>query len=417
MEKILTILQDAETTSHDGQVQESSKYSQSTKLLSFTERFFNSLGNDVFEYKVYQVLNSLEVVNRYDVFQRVSPETTKNIFSQYLTIFKDRYIWKLDSDPDAMEKLGRLFGENPRLTMASLSAKLNKLSSSLLVDGFDLRTKDNFKFDFLDINFYQPFKHATEDPLVLRKGLSMKQHPLNLLVTMVNDENVLNTFLKRSRSSISPLKLQNFMVAQSLEGSQAFKIIVKRYLRNSDPERTIHSPFEGYHLGSSKSETDSDIEIVKAIVASRSRLVDRLLSYRDYKFGLLRMDESKQDTNEKVVKILANIFDRFFGVCYRMDAKYCNGWVENLIEFYLQNDKNEKLFEQLFKDSILNFRQAYVGLKFDKLQFHWDKRDEKSKTSPKKSFKKWQNVKSKDFIEDVRNVLADSKLSHEKASG
>lgn len=415
MDKILTILRDAESTSHSEEVSGKAKVVSEDSELGYEDRFFSSLGNDVFEYRVILVLNKLQVVNHYSVFQQVSPETTKNIFRQYMDIFKERYTWKVNGNPESFGDLGRLFGQSPLSTMASLTAKINQLSSSLLVDGPEIRKKNQFKFDFPDVLFYQPFKVATEDPLVLRKGLSMHNHPLNLLATMVNDESVLKTFLERSRSQVSLLKLQNFMVAQSLEGSQAFKILVKRYLRHLDPETTIHSPFEGYHLANSDPDTESDIEIVKAIVASRSRLMDRLLPYRDYKFALLSMNESQQDTNEKVVKILADMFDRFFGVCYRIDAKYCDEWVEKLIVFYLQNEKNEALFEQLFKESILNFRQAYAGLQFDNFQFRWNKRNEKS---PKKKsrYNGLSPSHSKGLVKDVRALLEASKLFHEKAS-
>lgn len=417
MEKILTILHDAESASQEEQVAVTEIAREVADTKSFSERFFQSLGNDVFDYKVIQVLNSLQIVNQYDVFQQVSPETTRNIYGQYLAIFKDRYLRKLDPDVHVLEKLGRLFGDLPLPTLASLTAKLRKLSSSLLVDGADLPKREPFRFDFGDILFYQPFKQATADPLVLRKGLSMTQHPLNLLATMVNDEDVLQTFLQRSQSSILPLKLQNFMVAQSLEGAQAFKIVVKRYLRHSDPEKTIHSPFEGYHTATNSVDVDSDIEIVKAIVASRSRLVDRLLPYRDYKFALLSMDDTQQDTNEKVVKILANIFDRFFGACYRLDARYCNDWVELLIEFYLQNAEDEKLFEKLFKDCIFSFRQAYAGLKFDDFKFKWDKRDEKTaKLVKAASKKKKRNAVTTSLVKDVRTLLANSTPSRGKSS-
>lgn len=414
MDKILSILRDAESSSQQEENSKEENEHVISHSLSYKDRFFYSLGNDVFEYKVVLVLNKLEVVNHYGVFQLVSPETTKNIFRQYLDIFKERYMWKTEGDHESLADLGRLFGESPLTTMAKLNAKLSQLSASLLVDSDELRLKKQFKFDFPDVLFHQPFRLVTADPLVLRKGLSMQKHPLNLLVTMVNDENVLTTFLERSRSKVSPQTLQSFMVAQTMEGSQAFKILVKRYLRHLDPETTIHSPFEGYHLANTNSDTESDIEIVKAIVASRSKLVERILPYRDYKFALLRMDETLQDTNEKVVRILAEIFDRFFGACYKIDAKYCNKWVENLIEFYLKNEQNEALFEELFKESILNFRQAYAGSQFDNLTFKWDRRSERpgharKRPSSKMSVPKSELENSKHLVRDVRALLATSR--------
>lgn len=412
MEKILTILHDAESQSHD--VQTSSpelphKYSRT----GFAARFDTSLGNDVFEFSVTKVLNKLQIVNEYDIFQTVSTETAESIYRQYMNIIKDRYTWKVDPDVGAMEKLGRSFAENPLPTLASLSSQIDKLCGSLLVGGIDLSNKQQFQFDFPYIRIDQPIKQATSDPLILRKGLGMRRHPLTLLAFMVNDPDVIRGFLKRSRSKIPVLKIEKFMVAQSLEGSQAFKIIVKRYLRGSDPSKTIHSPFEGYHSATSNPESDSDIEIVKAIVASKSRLLDRLLPYRDYHFSFLRMHELSQDTNEKVVKILADLFDRYFGICYKKDARYCDEWVQNLIEFYLANELNEELFERLFKDSINNFRQIYSNLANDKFKLYWVTKERRA-AEKKEREKKWRDRHAVEIIRNAQSLIADSTQSHGK---
>ncbi|QFZ25460.1 hypothetical protein EJF18_10555 [Clavispora lusitaniae] len=408
MEKILSILHTAESTTVQNAAPEK-KVADTLTPEEFHQRFYSSLGSNVVEYQVTRMLSRLEIVNYYKVFQEVDPETTQSIFSRYASIFKDRYMWQIDPSENAMTELGLQFAENPSRTLSALDSKFHHMSKSLLTNFSELRKNDRVEFDFGPVELYQPFRSSTEDPLILRKGLSMKRHPLNLLAVMINDKKVLCEFLSRSRSEISPDLLLNFMTIQGIEGAQAFKILVKRILKDMDPEQTIRSPFESYHVANVSTESDSDIEIVKAIVASRSKLMERLLPYRDYKFGLSKLDDDKQDSNEKVVKILASLFDRYFGVCYRLDAKYCNEWVQNLVNFYLENDRNEALFEQLFKDSIINFQTNIASSKLEKMTFHWGKRSTATNN-------RGNELKTKELINETRALLARSKQPRAEVS-
>lgn len=413
MEKILSILQTAESNNSPASPsQEDEKTLVSTA--DFRENFYSSLGSSVFDYQVTKVLSRLQVINYYKVFREVDPETTKSIFARYSSIFKDRYIWQVDPRSGVMNDLGHMFAETPLRTLAALDAKFNQMCKSLLVDYPDLKSHERFAFDFPTIQFYQPFRVTTEDPLIMRKGLSMHKHPLNLLAVMIDDKNVVREFLRRSRSKILADFVHNAMAVQTLEGAQAFKILVKRILRDMDPEMTIQSPFESYHMPHAITENDSDIEIVKAIVASKSRLMERLLPFRDYKFSLLKLADDKQDSNKKMVKLLAGMFDRFFGVCYRADAKYCNEWVETLVQFYLANDKNEAMFQQLFKESIRNFQNISAGLTLEKLSFQWVKREDHRGLRRTKNSA--QQDKSQKMIDETRALLAHSKSTREAVS-
>lgn len=416
MEKILLILQTAESSNSSASVSQNTDVALSRA--DFEDNFYSSLGSSVFDYQVTKVLGRLQITNYYRVFREVDPDTTKSIFERYTSVFKDRYIWQMENRSNVMNDLGHLFAETPLRTLASLDAKFNQMCKSLLVDYSGLKTHKPFEFDFGPINFYQPFRSTVEDPLIIRKGLSMQKYPLNLLAMMVDDKDLLAHFLVRSRSKILADLLHNIMATQTIEGAQAFKILVKRILKDMDPEMTIHSPFEGYHMAKLSAENDTDIEIVKAIVASKSKLMERLLPYRDYKFSLLKLAEETQDSNEKIVKLLAGVFDRFFGVCYRLDAKYCNEWVEKLVHFYLDNDKNEAMFERLFKDSIQNFHNTVAALKLEKFSFQWVKRGNgrTPQRPPKEKDYSAHLHKSQKMIRDTRALLAHSKQSHADTS-
>lgn len=414
MEKILSILQTAESSHGPSPAHDDAKVSPLSRA-EFEKNFYSSLGSSVFDYQVTKVLGRLQIIHYYKVFREVNPETTKSIFERYTSVFKDRYIWQMNSQSNVLAGLGYLFAENPLRTLAVLDAKFDQMCKSLLVDFPGLKKNKPFKFDFRPIQFYQPFRAAIEDPLIMHKGLSMQKYPLNLLALMIDDKEVLVQFLLRSQSKILADLLHNSMAIQTIEGAQAFKILVKRILKDMDPEMTIHSPFESYHMANVSAENDSDIEIVKAIVASRSKLLERLVPYRDYKFSLLKLADEKQDNNEKIVKLLAGLFDRFFGVCYRMDAKYCNEWVGRLVQFYLANNKNEAMFERLFKESIQNFHTTVASLKLEKFTFQWVKREESQPGTPNKG-NTTQRLKSQKMIHDTRALLAHSKQLREGAS-
>lgn len=370
MEKILTILRDAQSTSPDTHLLDGPIIE---KKGSFDEkRFHFRLGQDVIDYSILSVLNLENHILHNKVFGEVGPDITKVITQRAIANTADRLHSQEDHASFAPLAMGYAFAERPSLTISKLKGRVSKFRTP--------KAGENIKhvIDSLPmVKFGEPFREKTLDPLALVKNTSMKKFPLNLFLLMIDDERVMQTFIRRSRASLTPCLALNIMSVQQLEGSLAFKILVKKHLRNIDPLRVSDSPFEGFHRYPASSD-DTDIEIVKAIAASRSRLVKRLESYRDYTFGLMNILPEEYSTNEAIVKWLASLFDRFFGSLYRSHTKYCDLWVKNLISFYLDNQANEELFERLFFECVRDFRKCIDKAKFDQHQFRWSRRRDRA---------------------------------------
>lgn len=370
MEKILTILRDAQSTTSETHLSEAPSME---KKGSFDEkRFHFRLGQDVIDYSILSVLNLEDHVLHNKVFGEVGPDITKVITQRAIANTADRLHSQEDHTIFAPLAMGYRFAEQPAQTISKLKGRISKFQTP--------KSDENVKhlIDSLPmVKFGEPFREKVLDPLALVKNTSMKKFPLNLFLLMIDDERVMETFISRSRASLTPRLALNIMSVQQLEGALAFKILVKKHLRDIDPLRVSDSPFEGFHRFPSSND-DTDIEIVKAIAASRSRLVNRLESYRDYTFGLMNIFPEEYSTNGAIVKWLASLFDRFFGSLYRSNAKYCDLWVKDLINFYLDNQANEELFERLFLECIRDFRKCIDKAKFDQHQFRWGRRRDKA---------------------------------------
>lgn len=389
MERILGILKDAETITSK----------ERHGLESFKARYHTSLGSEVLNYSIIRVLSEIEIVDKLEQFKDATPEETVNMFQQYVTLLTSAYKDTIDTSTSSVEQIGRLFGEDPQSTLRFLRSTIWSLRRTIVKGMTMEQEKKRFQFDFPAVWFFQPFREASFDPLVLDLRLGMKNHPLNLLLVSLDDKDVWKEFLKRSQSKVSLDRLQRFLIIQELEGKEAFKIAAKLYLQSVDPGRTIHSPFEGYHNDISDADTESDIEMVKAIAAGRSQFMRRLHNYRDYKIALTKLDPSKWDTNQKIVELTSRMFDRFFGASFRNDSNTCFSWVEHFIEFYLENQQNEQYFESVFHDSMETFSQACLSANADTKLFFLKRKEEaaarkvraagaerKRKSAPKRQF-------------------------------
>lgn len=393
MSKILTILEDASKEEAASKKENTLKEEEITfrprvqvPLNEVSEnRFFKGLGNDVFMLNVFQALSKLEVINQIKLFLETGPEHIKGVILRDAKRFQDAYLEQDNGSAMSMEEIGWEFVENPRSQLLTIYAAIRRLCREVLSVP-PTRSSERIQFEFPEVRFYNPFLRPTDDPLILRKGLSMTNHPLNLLCIMVDDINVLSEFLNRSRSKVSPILLRNYMVLQSMEGATAFKVLIKKHLRHLETERLDFSPLEGLYQATDG--VGSDLDIMKAIVASRSRILTRISGYRDYSFALLSLDPQQYQKNEDVVRILASAFDRYFAICYRLDAKYCDEWVQELIEFYLKNAANEKLFKTLFSEAVNGFRQSIATSAFEKHRYHWERANKKSNSPSKMSSKR-----------------------------
>lgn len=398
MNKILSILNNAE--SQEKQAESAEKLPISVPSPEeFRYRFYSQLGNDVFKYKALTCLNERDLIITHSMFREVDDKRTLGILHMYISMLMDPLRGQKILPKENMEQLGMLFGRDPRKCLSKLTGPIEQGCTELIGPS----AGKNMEFGF-PLWIFVNVREDSADPLFIRKALSAKTFQQNIPAVMINDENVVNRFVRKWNTNLTPRVLSNFMAAQAEEGSLAFKILVKKHLQHTDPQLTIYSPFESFHHPANGEDSESDIDIVKAIVASRSKLLQRLMNMRSYKQSLRSLREANYDTNEKIIKCLANLFDRYFGACYKNDAKYCDGWAGGLVEFYLKNGTNERLFKQLFGDAVRDFQELINSLRMDHVHERWAKEESKTKQGQEDETKMQSSPQTKRFEEFLKQA-------------
>lgn len=409
MEQILSILHNAHGTKTDTKESLIDMYDSDPK--EFLERNLTSLGDHVFKLKTIDILIALQLKSGIDIFKDSHPNHTKTVLHRYISAFKDQY--SQDSSSPSMSNVGMSFIQNPQQVNARLK---NKISNTALIAMKDIPTvSDNssLRLDFCRVNLYNPFRNGTVDPFALRKGLNTKKNPENLFSAMINDHKVLLGFLRYLKKRVLPIAIQNVMLSQSFYGDLALKVVVKSVLSGKDPRAILGTPFEFYHLDIP--EEGNRIKEMKAIIASRSMILRRLDWFPPHRKSLAMLEEKKIDNDEKILTIMADMFDRFFGVCYRLDAKYCEMWVKNLIAFYVENNGDEALHDRMLQDSVTEFRTMVSKLSFNFFGARWSeneylngKTDSDMKDSGEvKPTRKVQATRK--LLAEARRIIPDSK--------
>ncbi|KAM9899058.1 hypothetical protein OXX69_009632 [Metschnikowia pulcherrima] len=364
MKKILTILHNAHGTRVDSRESVLDVYE--TDRSKFDDRFYESLGNDVLGLRTVEMLIGLQLRNEIDVFKDSSPNHTRAILQRYISAFKDQYM--RESSFVSMASLGRLFHESPQRANTALNNSIKRIVLNATKDSPPRRKTSPLNLSFCRVNLYNPFRSCPVDPFSLRKGLSTKKHPSNLFSAMINDPVVIREFLRDLKKNLKPGALQNIMTAQSLSGELAFRIVVKRCLADTDPCAALDTPFEFYRLDIP--DELSKVKKLKAIIASKSMLLKRLDWFPPYRRSIAKLPQEKFDSNEKVTIFMEDLFDRFFGSCYRQDPKYCQNWIKDLVEFQSQCD-DDTLLDRLLQDSVKDFRSMFSGSSFNAFGARW----------------------------------------------
>ncbi|GEQ69793.1 hypothetical protein JCM33374_g3467 [Metschnikowia sp. JCM 33374] len=377
MEQILTILRNAHGTKTETRETILDQYD--SDLNAFRQRLLSFLGDDVFSLRTVDILIDLQLRNDIDIFKDSPSNHTKTVLQRYISAFRDQY--SRDSLSFSMKDIGKSFKENAQKTNSLLNNKIRRTALNAMKDMPPGHKNSPLNFEFCQFNLYNPFRNGTADPFALRKGLSTKKHPTNLFSAMVNNEKVIRGFLSLidKKSPTTPTVVQNIMTAQSFHGDLAFKVAVKWALVDTDPRSLLETPFEFYHLGTP--DEMNKINQFKAIVASRSMLLKRLAWFYPYRKSLAMLEEKNFDSKEKIVAIMADIFDRFFGICYKLDAKYCEQWVQNLMDFYSHNIKNEAFLDRLLEESVAEFREVVSKSSFNTFGARWSQNLQYNKRS------------------------------------
>lgn len=367
MEKILTILRDAEEHNDKtllfSETNTNSIVDEETSLC----RFHTALGAKLLNYQIHRLLNDLDIVGKYNGFENIKPDTCEHIFKHYTSALRESYLRKQNSVPFA--SLGEGFLLNPVQLNNKIRPQLNDIASQILMGYNDTKLPSKFSSNFPVIKLPNPFRGKVKHPLIFQKGLNAKGKPLNILPFLLDDEHILEDFLNKLRSSILPKLIVNLMKAQEVEGRAAFQLLITKYLGEFELCKGPLEAVNDFNLKDDE-ELESHLAVLKAIVAHKSNILTRLDSLRIYRSSISKVDFSSLKSSE-VMKLLGRSFDRYFSACYRADAKQCDFWVKDLVQFYRHNWSSEDFFEDMFAESINNLRERLTSATLQRLQETW----------------------------------------------
>lgn len=382
MEKILSILQDAETNIEKTDQHVSNEGVLQGTVTAATKESHALLGVKALDYHIFRLLNDAGIVSKYTVFENIKPETCDYILKQHAEILREKFLWL--NNALASSDIGEKFLQNPAHLHSELRPLLSQRLSQMLIDFNRVKKTPNLVLDFTNIRTPNPFRGRIDHPMMMRKGLNFEKTPLNLFCFIVDDHDVLSAFLGKLKSHLHPGLLLNLMKSQALEGNSAFKLLMTKHLKDDEAQFRLRHPIDSFGQ-TSIHELDSDLSVVKAIVAHKSRLLSRLDSLGIYTDSFAQLATSKIKDNEDIVNILASAFDRYFGACYRLDAKYCDNWVAGLLDFYLENWDEKWIFEKHFEQCITEFRDKLTQATLHRLLKTWAGKQGKNKGKHKPS--------------------------------
>lgn len=381
MEKILTILQDAEhNKENSAEASSDREYLLDRQIAAPKDSFHYSFGLKVLEYNILRTINDAEIVEKYSVFDNISAESCEVILKHHAETLRDNFIWL--NDASTLSRLGTAFINNPVHLSNELRPQLRRKAAQILVGFENVEKSPKLTYDLPEIRLPNPFRGLVDHPMMIRKGLSLKKRPANLLCFLVDDKKFLEVFLGKLRSSLLPGLLLNIMKCQKFEGSTAFKLLLIKHLKNPESNFYKTNPLDAF--GHSRiDELESEIAVLKAIVTHKSNLITRLDSFGIYKNSMAELDARRFKSSEDIVGTLGSSFDRYFGACYRVDAKHCDEWVACLLTFYQENWKDVRIFEEYFKESINGFKDQLAHAALTKLKTAWTSLHKKTRKSKK----------------------------------
>lgn len=192
---------------------------------------------------------------------------------------------------------------------------------------------------FSGIRLPSPNRFGTHNPYVIDKALN-NRGKYNILSFLPNDEEFLRHFVGRyqlpDQERLPVSHLQRSMAAYELEGRLLFEFLARstalaEAMAEKNPED--FNEMVGEFLYNNES--------LKAMVAQKSKLLSRLLSLKNYRISISRSSLYALSDEGKVVEFLANHFDRFFALYYRIFAREAHAWLDRLQAHCAENPISE----------------------------------------------------------------------------
>lgn len=394
MEKILGILKDAEgvhlakkkvpfkTEYYQPFDEKDILTDEEPELRRYSNKFSTTLGQELFTYNVIKTLNDKQIIMRNPSLWENDPQTCIPVYNTYIEKFKDKFNSVSDSLfnlPDitingklnSYQAMSRYFINNKSKCHNMIKKDLRNLSKTIVTHKYS-NFANHISLELPQMKVPNPYPYGTDSPLILRSAVPTEKNELNLLPFLLPDHLVLERFF--SKQQVNADLIQSLMVSQQMEGFYIFRILVKKNLQ-------ILSEMENRELIRNFIQKDtsdpnySDLEVIKAVIASMSKLPTRLSYSASYQQAL-KYNDIDLSNKKYLTTLMAEYFDRFIGVLYRIKPKEVDAWVTKFIAYYIENANSGSIQEKLAQ-SLDDFKMTIEAANINAYASSWDYQDRK----------------------------------------
>lgn len=416
MHRILGILEDVETYKTDDQDRDNYYYlpfedSELNESLRYSNKFSTNLGTDILKWNVVKYLNDKEIVARNPQFWQNDSRNTFTLYNFYWQKYRERFTERVRlengsflSNPELslngrlnlFQTLTKYFIEHDSLCYRKVKKDLRRLP---LINHKFSNYSNKFDYKLPPLKIPLVYDNEVINSLILNFQFpTSPSYQLNLLPFILSDTGVLKRWIKIIKSkTLNVGMLKSLIYSSQLEGSIIFKVMIKKKMQLiSEPEE--HKKIKGFIEDSEEIMVDT----VKCIIASKSRLPDRLIYSNDYK-GALAEFEGDLNDDQVIISELTGYFDRYFGVLYRNKPKEVDQWAASFINDYIKRFDEEYLNNELHL-ALKHFRNCIEQVRLQKHKALWH-------SIETKGLKRKENINFKSNL--FKNIVGDIEVHNQ----
>lgn len=401
MEKILGILKDAEGTHMNKKnarartgiyepFDEKDILNKNELVLRrYGNKFSTTLGQELFTYNVIKLLNDKEIILNNPAIWENDFQTCIPIYNAYIEKFKQEFNsisgslftqpeTTYDGQLNSYQAITKYFIDNKSKCHNMIKKDLRRLSKNIITHKYS-NFLNHVSLNLPKVKIPNTFPYGTDTPLIIQAAVPVNKNELNLLPFLLPDDGVLNKFFRNQE--IETNMIQSVMVAQQLEGFYIFRIMVKKHLQilNELENREL---IRNFIQNDTSNTDDSDIEIIKAIIASMSKIPSRISYLSSYQ-SALQYHNVDTSNDKHIIKIMSEYFDRFIGILYRINPKLVDEWVTKFLAYYIEHANTDSIQRNL-SQSLKDFKLMIDTASIEGGESKWNglQKNKKDKTFP-----------------------------------
>lgn len=373
MERILGILHDAEAQQETQQKARKAMLKAPPALHEYDTDFATRLGHDLFDLYVMMWVNENQMLAKNRQSQEAPDLACKDFIDEFARQYEGLdHSWfrKREATHGQLSLYqaiaryyvigGQFFHRNLRRDVGFLGRELYRLKK--------VRRPQEY---WLKIKVPPPYRFHVDSPLILNAtpGGGETNNKRHIFPFWPGDRETVAAFLYESQLRLSSSMYYSLIRSQAYEGKLLFTVLVKKHLHLTQVEsrgRVIR--FLDRHVD--ERDPENDIDKVKAVVASKSRVLTRLLSLDTYKASIA--SRTKERSDEDIIKDLADHFDRYLAVEYDHDRLRVEHWIPRLLAYYVDTEPLEWL--KLLQEAVKEYRTMMEEIGIEMKAKKWDER-------------------------------------------